>query len=233
MKRAAGLVVLAGTLAGLANPQFYESSFASINAEVVSPDENREAQADARAPAAEAAPTGNPLWAIPFSKLSATRDRPLFSPSRRPRVPAVAAAPAPAPVAVVRPAPPETPSLILVGTIISAASRIAILFDQASGTTTDVREGERASGWTLRSVESRSAVVEGNSRAVTIDLPEPSAQASPATAPVSGAAPRAGGVLPSYTGPVPGPAALQNPAPAGSRAAPRKRRFSPDNPGAL
>jgi len=233
MKRAAGLIVLAGALAGAAAPQFCGLSFAAVSAEAVNPDENRDAQADARAPTAEAAPTGNPLWAIPLSKLSATRDRPLFSPSRRPRTPAVAAAPAPAPVAVAPPAAPEAPSFTLVGTIISEASRIAILFDQASGATTDVREGERASGWTLRSVEARSAVVEGNSGAVTLDLPEADAQPVPAAAPGSAAAPRVGGVPPSYTGPAPEPAALQDAAHGVFRAAPRKGRLLPGNAGAL
>ena len=47
----------------------------------------------------ERAPSGNPLWAVPLSLLSVTRDRPIFSPSRRPPPAAVAAA------AVVEPPP--------------------------------------------------------------------------------------------------------------------------------
>src|SRR5215472_1432828 len=39
--------------------------------------------------------TANPLWAIPLATLTTTRDRPIFSPSRRPPPPAVAAAPPP------------------------------------------------------------------------------------------------------------------------------------------
>ncbi|HKS60528.1 MAG TPA: hypothetical protein VJT13_02445, partial [Xanthobacteraceae bacterium] len=35
-------------------------------------------------------PSGNPLWAIPLSSLNATRERPLFLPSRRAPAPAVA-----------------------------------------------------------------------------------------------------------------------------------------------
>jgi len=46
-----------------------------------------------------AAPSGNPLWAIPLSGLSATRDRPLFTPSRRAPAAAVAGPVAAAPPA--------------------------------------------------------------------------------------------------------------------------------------
>src|SRR5438105_2534326 len=45
-------------------------------------------------PSAErpADPTGNPLWAIPLSSLTATRERPIFLPSRRAPRPACAPA---------------------------------------------------------------------------------------------------------------------------------------------
>jgi hypothetical protein len=120
MRFSASAIVLAGALAAFADPQFYQASRASIGVEGVNPDANSEARSDAGPAAAEgpSPPAGNPLWAIPVSKLSATRDRPLFSPSRRPRTPTVAAAPAPLPAAVANPAPPEAPSLTLVGTII-------------------------------------------------------------------------------------------------------------------
>src|SRR6202167_5277676 len=39
-------------------------------------------------------PSANPLWGVPLNQLSGTRDRPIFSPSRRPP-PAAAAAEAP------------------------------------------------------------------------------------------------------------------------------------------
>src|SRR5438552_8262323 len=58
-------------------------------------------------------PSGNPLWAIPLSALTATRERPLFLPSRRAPAPAVAgtpvvAAPPPPPPAPVDEQPPLT-----------------------------------------------------------------------------------------------------------------------------
>ena len=124
----------------------------------------------------KAALIGNPLWAMPISKLSATRDRPLFSESRRPRTPAVPAAPTPPVVVVAAAAVLETPPFSLVGTVIGDGRRIAILYDEGSKLASGVREGERASGWTVRSVEARTATLEGNGRVVTLELPEPALQ---------------------------------------------------------
>jgi hypothetical protein len=175
MRGAAVAIAVAGVFAvqavGFAEPQSYRVAVAAIETETAKPDVSGETQADAGSPP-EVSITGNPLWAIPISKLSATRERPLFSASRRPRAPTVAAAPVSAPV-VAKPVALQPPPFTLVGTIIGENSRIAIFFDPASKIATGVREGERASGWTLRSVDSRSAVLEGGNRMVTLDLPEP------------------------------------------------------------
>jgi hypothetical protein len=166
MRGAAVAIAVAGVFAvqavGFAEPQSYRVAVAAIETETAKPDVSGETQADAGSPP-EVSITGNPLWAIPISKLSATRERPLFSASRRPRAPTVAAAPVSAPV-VAKPVALQPPPFTLVGTI---------FFDPASKIATGVREGERASGWTLRSVDSRSAVLEGGNRMVTLDLPEP------------------------------------------------------------
>jgi hypothetical protein len=85
------------------------------------------------APAPERALSANPLWAIPLTQLSGTRDRPIFSPSRRP----VPAAVAPEPV-VARAAPPprkrqpELPPLSLVGTIASGDEGFGIFLDPST-----------------------------------------------------------------------------------------------------
>jgi hypothetical protein len=168
---------LAAQAASLAEPQSYQVSLAAIETDRAEPNTNGAPPTETRAPAVERPTTGNPLWAIPISKLSATRDRPLFSASRRPRAPAVAAAPAPPPPPTeVKPPPPATPPYSLVGTIIGENGRIAILLDENSKTATGVREGESASGWTLRTVEPRSVVLDGSGHTVTLDLPEPTAQ---------------------------------------------------------
>ena len=123
----------------------------------------------------EAAHAGNPLWAIPLSTLTATRDRPLFSASRRPpaapvepAAPPLVQAPPPPP-----PAPPEQPSLTLLGTIVSPGAAIAILREGGTQSVTRLRKGEAASGWLLQSVEPRSIVVDKGEQSVTLALPEP------------------------------------------------------------
>jgi hypothetical protein len=179
----AAVGVFACQVAGLAQPRYSAVSLAAIETENAGPDVNGEASTDAGHPPPELSTSGNPLWAIPISELSATRDRPLFSASRRPRTPTVAAAPGPTPTMAAQPLP-ETPPFTLVGTIIGEKSRIAIFFNEALKTATGVKEGESDSGWTLRSVDPRSAILDGSGRTVTLDLPEPAAQESPAS-PVS------------------------------------------------
>ena len=57
-----------------------------------------------------------------------------------------------------------------------------IFFNETSKITTKIRLGNVDSGWTLRSIDARSAVLEGNGRMVTLDLPEPSVPADPRAA---------------------------------------------------
>lgn len=154
------------------------------------PEADQPSMAGAPVPVPATAP-GNPLWGIPLRALSATRERPLFSPSRRPPAPVIAVAPAPVvrPVApiVANPAPSGPPPLTLVGTVVGAQMRIAILFNLTTRQVTRVHEGEEESGWRVRLVSPRSAVVEKDSIAVTLDLPKPG------EGPVVGEEPNAGG----------------------------------------
>ena len=126
--------------------------------------------AASKAPAPEAATSGNPLQSIAISRLSATRDRPLFSASRRPPPPAVAVAPPPPPPPAVSPPTPEAPPFTLVGTIIGEHDRIGIFFNEAAKITTRIHEGGSDSGWALRSLDPRSAVLEGDGRMVTLNM---------------------------------------------------------------
>ena len=125
----------------------------------------------------EPAKAGNPLWAIPLSTLSATRDRPLFSTSRRPPIAAVPPPPRPVPV-LVNPTPPPAPPFTLVGTVIGGKIRIGVFLNESSKILTRIREGEADSGWTVRSVDPRSAVLESDGRMVTLDMPEPGSAAN-------------------------------------------------------
>src|SRR5262245_1587560 len=78
------------------------------------------------ATSSEATQIANPLWAVTLTSLSVTRERPIFSPSRRPPQPPAIAAPPPAkpppPPPPAKAAEPERPSLTLVGTIAGSES---------------------------------------------------------------------------------------------------------------
>ena len=120
-------------------------------------------------------PQGNPLWRIPMGSLSATRERPLFSASRRPPAPPPAPA-APASIAKSSPPPePERPPLTLQGTAIGKPRDIALVLDEASKGSVRLHVGEAAEGWRLRSVDRRAVTFEKDSRTVVLSLPAPGA----------------------------------------------------------
>jgi general secretion pathway protein N len=118
-------------------------------------------------------PGGNPLWGIPISTLDATRERPIFSASRRPPMPPVVAQRVAAPPPPPKPAAPEQPLLTLVGTAIGTPNNVAVVLDRTTKTLVRLHVGEVASGWIMRSVDSRTMTVEKNSQTVTVALPAP------------------------------------------------------------
>lgn len=146
------------------------------------------APAAANAPEQAAATTervssANPLWAIPLTKLPDTRERPIFSPSRRPPPPAAVAV-------VVQKAPPPKPpvrvarpQLSLVGTISSDNQGFAIFVDQSSKAALRLRIGEDYQGWTLRSIQGRDATLERDQQTAVLSLPPP-ATSAPAPLPL-------------------------------------------------
>jgi hypothetical protein len=160
---------------GLANPG--DVAPASVEIGGAAPNSGAEAPAIPATPSSAAKPAtaGNPLTVIPLSTLSATRDRPLFSSSRRPPPPPQAAAPPPPPPApvAVKAAPPKPPPFTLLGTIIGGKIRMGVFRNDTEQAVTRIREGEADSGWTLRSVDPRSAVLEADGRMVTLDMPDP------------------------------------------------------------
>ena len=140
---------------------------------------------DVAPPSADASDAAQgPFQNVPLASLSATRERPLFSATRRPPAPPPApmAAPPPKPVAAapVRPVVAEAPPLALVGTITGGETPVAVLFNQATRTVTQVREGDEELGWRITAVSPRSAVAEKDGNAVTLNLPRPSDSAPPA-----------------------------------------------------
>jgi hypothetical protein len=69
-------------------------------------------------------PGGNPLWGVPIDQLTATRERPLFTVSRRPPSPPAAPKP-PADAPPPPPAEPERPHLTLLGTVTGEPQKVA------------------------------------------------------------------------------------------------------------
>jgi hypothetical protein len=128
-------------------------------------------------PAPEQPLSANPLWAIPLTKLSGTRDRPIFSPSRRPPPPPVVAAePAPAPPPPPRKKELEPPPLSLVGTIASDEESFGIFLDPSTKQALRLKLGEDYQGWKLRAVQGREVTVEKDQQSTVLTLPAPSAQ---------------------------------------------------------
>jgi hypothetical protein len=124
-------------------------------------------------PASERAQSANPLWAIPLSALSGTRDRPIFSSSRRPPAPSAAPAVVPKVAVVPKPREPERPQLSLVGTIASGDEGFGIFLDQSTKAALRLKIGEDYQGWKLRSVQGREATLEKDQKVVTLALPQP------------------------------------------------------------
>jgi general secretion pathway protein N len=117
----------------------------------------------------------NPLWEIPLSGLATTRERPIFSPSRRPP-PVVAAAPAQAPPP--KPARVERPQLALVGTVGGEEESFGIFVDQATKAALRLKVGEDYQGWKLRAVQGREVTLERDQQTTILSLPQPGAGAT-------------------------------------------------------
>jgi hypothetical protein len=125
-------------------------------------------------PAPQRTLSPNPLWEIPLLKLSTTRERPIFSPSRRPPPVVIAAPPTP-------PAPPpspklprvERPQLSLVGTVSGDDERFGIFVDQTTKAALRLRIGEDYQGWKLRAVQGREVTLEYEQQSAILTLPQP------------------------------------------------------------
>ena len=146
---------------------------------------------DVIAPPSEAArkpglTSSNPLWAVPLSSLTATRERPIFLPSRRPYAPPVAAAPQRVePAKPPPPAQPARPLLALVATVIGDSQSLAVFADTTTGNTIRLRIEEGHAGWILRSVKGREAKLQKNGEIAILALPPRDSGASPDTAGLS------------------------------------------------
>jgi hypothetical protein len=99
-----------------------------------------------------AGPSVSPLAALSLDRLSATRDRPLFSPIRRP--------PAPAPiVAAPPPPPPPPPDLALLGVVMDGEEARAVVRAGPAAKTVRVQIGDDIGGWKVGQIEARQLVL--------------------------------------------------------------------------
>jgi hypothetical protein len=164
-------------------------------------------------------PSGNPLWALPLKQLSMTRDRPIFSPSRRPPPPPTPAFVAPVAVRQqVKPPDPEKPTVSLLGTIIgsNADDRIGVFLDNSTQSVVRLRVGEDHQGWVLRLIKAREAtLMKSGEQAVVLEMP------TPGDAAMGGFMPGVPGIVPPAI--MPG-GAIANGAAALPPAAQRQRR---------
>lgn len=169
--------VLISVAAGLSALSCATSRSAAARADL---QRGRRVEQPARAATKPVPQSGNPLWLISLAELSQTRERPIFSPSRRP--PALPVITYVTPVAHVTPKVVERPPVSLVGTVASATEGIAILMPRGTRDVIRLRLGEDYQGWMLRSIDGRKAILERNGKTVMVELPPPSATAVAMTA---------------------------------------------------
>ena len=110
----------------------------------------------------------NPLWAIPLASLTDTRQRPIFSPTRRP--PPVAMLP------TIQSPSSAQPLLVLVGAIAGADDGVAILLDETTKVVVRLKTGESHSGWTLQQVKAREVTMQKDLKTAILTLPGPPAK---------------------------------------------------------
>ena len=109
-----------------------------------------------------AAQRDNSLWSVPLTSLTATRERPIFSPTRRPRTVAVKSAPAQSSV---------QPPFVLVGAIAGETEGLAIFQDGTTKNVIRLKTGESHAGWILQAVRPREAVLQNEQRNAVLTLP--------------------------------------------------------------
>ena len=119
----------------------------------------------AQSPEQPADTLANPLAAQPLDRLSATRDRPLFSPTRRPTPPPPPPPPEQPAVAVV----PQPPNLTLVGIVVDDEGARALI--RSSATKADrVQIGDDIGGWKVAQIDGRKMVLSLDGRFATFTL---------------------------------------------------------------
>jgi general secretion pathway protein N len=110
----------------------------------------------------------------------------MFSPSRRPRSPAVVAPVAEATPQLPSPNVREPLNLELIGAVVSETDAIAVFVDRTNRSVVRLRKGEAHNGWELSSVAGREATLRNGERTESLVLlkPETPIEAPAAALPV-------------------------------------------------
>jgi general secretion pathway protein N len=116
---------------------------------------------------AQAAAVASPLAIQSLDRLSATRDRPLFSPTRRPPAPPppIVVAPAPPP-----PPPPPPPNVALYGVVMDGEEARAVIRSGPTEKVVRVRIGDNVGGWRVAQIEGRKLVLALDGRLATFTM---------------------------------------------------------------
>jgi hypothetical protein len=111
----------------------------------------------------DGAPPVSPLAAQPLERMSNTRDRPLFSPTRHP--------PAPPPVvAVAPPPPPPPPDVALLGVVMDGEDARAVVRTGPAAKILRVGIGDDIGGWKVGQIEARQLVLLLDGRTATFTM---------------------------------------------------------------
>jgi general secretion pathway protein N len=149
---------------------------------------------------------GNPLRAIQLASLRMTRERPLFSVSRRPDPPIIAATPknseTPPPA---EPAASEKPQITLVGVVHGADVDIGVFIDETDKSLIRLRVGQAIRGWVAHDVDPRAMTLAKADQQVKLELPARNTEtgaSTPAVTPEMAASAPAGAAASVHGAPV-------------------------------
>ena len=116
----------------------------------------------------------NPISALDLDTLTATRELPLFTPSRTPPVVMeTEPEPEPEPVVeaeIVEETDPEPPPLELIGIVVTEAEQVVLLLDQSTGEVQRIRPGDDFQGWTVSIIDSRTVELESEGSSQTLTM---------------------------------------------------------------
>jgi len=108
----------------------------------------------------------NPVAAVRFEQLSATREKPLFAPDRHlPVKPPIVMPPAPPP-----PPPAAPPQVSLLGVVIDGNGPRAVIRSDPSGKNIPLRLGDDVAGWRVTEIEDQQLVLSLDDRSFAVKL---------------------------------------------------------------